>query len=113
MANITVPTRSDRVTNGRYLQGGVTTVNGNRLGWWERKIFAKSLMDIPFTLIRKYDRRPDILALDMYGKSNLMWFILQYNNISDVNVEFVAGAVIMLPTKGRLTTELLTKTQPL
>lgn len=103
--------RSDQVPNGRYSQGGQTTVVGNKIGWWERQIFPKSELDVKFTLTKKYHRRPDILAYDMYGKAALQWLVLQYNSISDVTTEFVEGAEIMLPTKGRVFSEMLTKKQ--
>lgn len=101
--------RSDQQTGGRYVQGGTVDVNGRRLGWWERKVFTKSPTDIPFTITSQYARRPDKLAYDLYGRASLQWFIMQYNNISDLNVDFLVGAKITLPTASRLFSELLTK----
>lgn len=102
-------TRSDQVRNSRYNQGGKADVSGNRLGWWERKLYKSSPMDISLTLSKRYALRPDLVAIDMYGKANLMWFVLQYNSISDLTEDFVEGSVIYLPTKGRLFGELLSK----
>lgn len=102
--------RSDQRRDGRYVQGGKVDVKGNRLGWWERRIFPKAHSDIQYTITKKYTGRPDLLAYDMYGRANLQWFILQYNNISDVNVEFVEGAEILLPTSQRVFGELLSNT---
>lgn len=99
--------RSNQRRDGRYVQGGKVEVRGNRLGWWERKIFPRSQTDVQFYVTKKYVSRPDLLAYDVYGRSNLMWFILQYNNISDVEVDFVEGTEIMLPTASRLFGELL------
>ncbi len=109
MAHTVVPTRSDQVTNGRYNQGGDTTVNGNSIGWWEQRIFQKSDTDIPVVITKQYDRAPDILAFELYGKATLQWFILQYANIIDVNTEFVPGVTILLPTRARLFGEILTR----
>jgi hypothetical protein len=100
--------RSDQQRMSRYNTGGTPTINGNNIGWWERAIFPTDPSDVPLTLGRKYAMRPDLVAFDMYGKSSLQWFILQYNTISDVNVEFVEGTTIMLPTSDRLFTSLLT-----
>ena len=102
-------TRSDDVTNGRYSMGGKSDVIGNRIGWWERRIFPTSPLDATISLPRKYAGRPDLLAYDLYGRASLQWFVLQYNNISDVNEEFVEGAILILPSSGRLFGELLGK----
>lgn len=94
---------------GRYWGGGYTTVKGNRLGWWERTIFKTDPSDVSFELIQKYNLRPDLVAFDMYGRSDLQWFVMQYNNISDVTVEFVTGTTIVLPTRARLLGGMLVK----
>jgi hypothetical protein len=98
--------KSNTQRGGRYVQGGVVDDFTNRLGWWERTVFPKSPTDVPLVLTAKYNKRPDSLAYDLYGKSGLMWFILQYNSISDVNT-FVAGLSLILPTRDRLFGELL------
>lgn len=103
--------RSDQQRLSRYVQGGTTTVfnQGRRLGWWERKLFTTSSTDIEFTITPKYQYRPDILAYDLYGDSELQWFIMQYNNVIDLYSDFITGNVITLPTESRLRTELLSK----
>lgn len=101
--------RSDQQNSGRYVFGGQVEVLGTRLGWWERTIFPKSTSDVKVTIISKYRGRPDNLAYDLYGKANLQWFILQYNNIVDVTTEFVEGVELILPTKARLFGELLVR----
>jgi hypothetical protein len=99
--------KSNTRGTGRYVQGGTTDDFSNRIGWWERKDFPKSSTDVPFVLTTKYNKRPDLLAFDLYGKAGLHWFILQYNAVSDVNT-FLAGLPLVLPTKARLFGELLT-----
>lgn len=102
--------RSDQQAGSRYKQGGdVTIVDGNKLGWWERKIMPKSTTDITFTVTAEYQYRPDKLAYDVYGRANLQWFVLQYNNVTDLFRDFAVGSVIVLPTKSRLYMELLSK----
>lgn len=102
--------RSDQKRSGRYVQGGTVTLEaGNRIGWWERKILPKSTSDIPFTITPKYAHRPDRLAYDIYGRADLQWFVLQYNNVVDLYIDFVVGKEIVLPTKARLFGELLSK----
>lgn len=101
---------SIELQNGRYVQGGNTTVMSGALGWWERRIFPRSTSDVQVKISTKYHRRPELLAFDVYGRATLMWVILQYNNIVDINMEFVEGKVIVLPSQSRLYTEILAKT---
>lgn len=103
--------RSDQYNKGRYSQGGKVSVlgGGTRLGWWERKVLPKDSSDVPFTITPKYKYRPDRLAYDIYGDSELQWFVMQYNNVTDLFVDFNVGKVVSLPTKTRLYTELLSK----
>lgn len=101
--------RSDQQRSGRFVYGGTPTLNNNRLGWWERRLFERSPLDVPFVITKRYDRRPDLLAYDLYGRANLMWFILQYNNVLDINTEFVEGIELTLPTSQRLFGEILAR----
>lgn len=98
---------SIREANSRYQRGGSTDQYSKRLGWWDRTIFAKDSSDIIYTIEPKYEYRPDLLAYDMYKNESLGWFILQYNNILDINTEFKTGNIIMLPTTSRLKLYLL------
>lgn len=101
--------KSNKQSAGRFVQGGKVDDFGNRLGWWEPKVFATSPSDVQLILTSKYNRRPDLLAFDLYGKSGLMWFVLQYNSISDIT-KFETGLTIVLPTRARLFGEMLTNT---
>lgn len=92
-----VPNRSDQNNRCRYVQGGTTESFPTRIGWWEREVFPSSVEDVVITLTARYNKRPDLLAADAYGSSTLMWFVLQYNNIVDINTEFLEGATIILP----------------
>lgn len=100
--------KSTDVPNGRYSQGGSTEIVGNRIGWWERKNFPKSTMDVSIVITKRYAHRPDLVAYDMYGKTSLMWVVLQYNTILDVMEDFTEGTVIRLPSRSRLFSQLLT-----
>lgn len=100
--------KSTDIPNGRYSQGGSTEVAGNRIGWWERKSFPKSTMDVSIVITKRYAHRPDLVAYDMYGKTSLMWVVMQYNAILDVMEDFTEGTVIRLPSRSRLFSQLLT-----
>ena len=103
--------RSDNGTNNRYIQGGTSESLPTRIGWWERTIYERSDTDVTIVLQNMHNKRPDIVSSLVYGSPAYTWFILQYNNIVDVNEEFVAGKAIMLPTRERLMTEILTRSR--
>lgn len=100
--------RSDLQRTSRYAKGGITEVKGDKLGWWDRKVFPKSNSDIAFPITARHHLRPDLIAADLYGRDSLQWFVLQYNSIADIHTELVQGATIILPTRARLFGELLT-----
>lgn len=100
--------RSDQQRGCRYQRGGTSELKGIRIGWWEQRIYEKSPGDIEFLITTRYHLRPDLLSADLYGRDDLMWFVLQYNTIVDLHTEFVEGKTIMLPTRTRLFSQLLT-----
>ena len=102
-------TRSTDRRNSRYVQGGTTDQFPNRLGVWVRRSFPEDNSDEFVTLTPRYDKRPWLLAFDKYQDAQLMWFVLQYNTILDVNTEFVTGKVMRLPTATRLRIDLLSR----
>lgn len=92
----------------RYVQGGITDVFTNRLGWWEPTLFTSQSDDIQiFALPSKYNTRPDLLAYDTYGKATLAWIVLQYNLIVDIEEQFVTGVALTLPSVARVTQSML------
>ena len=105
-----MPINSIYNKDSRYVQGGTTTVEVDKLAWWERILFVEDTSDIIFTLTAQYNRRPDILAKTLYGKATLMWVILQLNNINDINEEFIEGKELRLPTRERIQLEILHRT---
>jgi len=101
MANSSVDNKKSR-----YVKGGITEVFSTRLGWWERIIYERSKDDISYTIEAKYNLRPDLLAFDLYGSPVYTWVILQYNNILDINLEFVEGKTITIPSPNRVKLEM-------
>jgi hypothetical protein len=101
--------RSDRQNQGRYLQGGGVESFPNRIGWWERTPMEFANSDVEYEIIPKYHKRPDLLAFDLYGSARLMWLVLQFNTIVDINTEFVTGKKIRLPLRSRVYSELLSR----
>ena len=101
-------TNSADQQRSRYVQGGRVDRFQNRLGWWERFQLPRSSDDLTFRITRQFDRRPDLVAFHIYGQVSLMWLVLQYNSIVDINTEFIAGKDLILPTFARVQTQILT-----
>lgn len=102
-------TSSVNKRNSRYVQGGTTTTFPRRLGWWDRRVMEKDDDDLFITVSTRQDRRPDIIAFDMYGKPELAWVVLQFNNIVDIQLELRAGAELRLPTADRVFFDMLNR----
>lgn len=49
----------------------------------------------------KQDRRPDILAHELYGNAKLWWVFAEFNpdSLNDPIVDFTAGKTIIVPTR--------------
>lgn len=103
------PTNSTDQKVSRYVQGGITDRFSNRLGWWERIIIPKATDDFPYTIPAAFNKRPDLVAKAVYNQVGLMWLVLDFNNIVDVETEFVTGAVLKLPTQRRVLLSIIVK----
>ena len=101
---------STKKNHSRYTQGGDTDIFVNRLGWWEPlDLQGNETNDIIIkSLAKVYEKRPDLLAFDVYRRSDFEWIILQYNNIVDVTEEFIAGARIVMPSRLRVLGDIMT-----
>ena len=72
-----------------------------------RDIPAKS-SDTYYEIDAVYSRRPDLLASDLYGDSNLWWVfaVRNPNTIKDPIFDFTAGKRIYIPQKETITSAL-------
>lgn len=94
----------------RMLDGGISEIKGNKIGWWERRTLQKnSVTDRIILITEKYDKRPDLMARDYLGSTRLMWIVLQYNNIVDIEQEFVLGKEVIIPSRTRAESEFTRK----
>lgn len=94
----------------RYTQGGQSTISiDNKVKWWERTVIKKSGDDLIVEIIPRFNIRPDRMAFELYGKSELGWIILQYNSIVDINDEFITGKFIKAPHPNRVIFDILNK----
>lgn len=64
--------------------------------------------DVLYEIKPAYNRRPDLLAYDMYGKKELWWVFAQRNPevLKDPVFDFVSGTKIYLPQGSNLRTRL-------
>ncbi len=100
---------SSKNRNSRLVQGGIVDIYKKRLGWWEKRVFEKQNDDFVLNVLGHETARPDLISQRVYGKPIYAWLVLQYNNISDPEVELVAGKEITLPTTSRLVLNIITK----
>lgn len=58
-----------------------------------------------FTLTQKYDRRPDLLAYDLYGEAKFWWIFALYNKnaILDPINDFTTGKILNIPKRNFVT----------
>lgn len=93
----------------RYVQGGTSETNKIGIGWWERRILPTDPTDIIYYVENQYAHRIDLIASVFYGDSRYWWVIAQINNIIDPYNEIEPGRMLVIPTKSRVFSELLTK----
>jgi hypothetical protein len=72
---------------------------GNFLDVMTNRPITKQPDDVLYEIDSVYEFRPDLLAADMYGTSNLWWVFAQRNpnTLVDPLRDFVAGTRIYIP----------------
>lgn len=103
------PTSSTDQKSSRYVQGGLTDVFPDRLGWWEMYELPTATDDITFVVPPAFDKRPDLVAKAVYNQVTLMWLVLQYNKIVDIEVDFRSGLSLTLPSQRRVLLNIISK----
>jgi len=80
-------------------QQGVET-----LGILKKRLFAFEPDDILYEIDSFYDKRPDLLAHDLYGSAKLWWVFMHRNMdiVTDPIFSFVEGVQIRIPKKSTL-----------
>ena len=89
-------------TSSRYVQGGVSETQDNKIEWWERTIFKKDPSDQIYVIENIYQGRLDSISAVFYGDPRFWWFLAQYNNVLDPASEILPGRILLIPTKDRL-----------
>ena len=85
-----------------------TASYGNFLDVMTYRIFPARADDVLYTIDAVYKNRPDLLAYDLYGNSNLWWVfaVRNPNTLKNPLGDFVPGVTIAIPKKSTLTTAL-------
>lgn len=93
----------------RYVQGGTTDIFKKRLGWWERKIIPKRDDDIIHIITNEQVDKPWLISNKIYNTPDLLWLVLQYNDILDPTIELFVGKELRLPSPSRVLLTILTR----
>ena len=83
-----------------------TSLNRKYLSIYEPPLTIDTLSEETTTYIiqPKFDRRPDLMAFELFGSARLWWVFAQrnINTIKDPVYDFEAGVEIYLPKGGNL-----------
>jgi hypothetical protein len=82
-----------------------TEINGKYLDIANFPNLPKEQDDVLYTILPAHHNRPDLLAYDLYGDSNLWWVFAMRNPdiIKDPVFDLIAGARIYIPKQKNLT----------
>ncbi len=84
------------------------SANGKYLDQYVTRNVPASVDDVAYEIATKYNLRPDLLAYDLYGNSNL-WCVFAERNPNTLKVpvgDFREGILIRIPNKQTLMTSL-------
>lgn len=94
----------------RYVQGGTAELSGNKVAWWERRdIVSGDINEESYTVTNLTAGRPDLIANEFYGNTELEWIVLQHNSIVDIIEEIAVGKTLKLPSRSFVHTNIITK----
>ena len=83
-----------------------TSLNKKYLGIYKPSLTRETLSAETKSILveSKYDRRPDLLANDLYGNSKVWWVFAHYNReeLKDPIFDFRAGMTIVVPKNFRV-----------
>lgn len=81
---------------------------GNFLDVMVNRKLSKQVDDVKYVIDKVYQNRPDLLAFDLYGDSNLWWVFVQRNPdvLRDPVFDFLPGVTIYIPKKNTIVNDL-------
>ena len=62
---------------------GVTDIIGRYMTYYIHRRIPPNALDVIVTLDDRYDKRPDLLAADVYGDPDLFWVVGLRNGLED------------------------------
>lgn len=74
-----------------------TPIIGRFLTYYVHRTVPPHFLDVIITLEADYDKRPDLLANDLYGDPDLFWVIAGRNGLQDPIFDFRAGNRYVIP----------------
>ena len=84
-----------------------TVLNRRNLELYNPKLSLETLSEETLKIIvqPKFDKRPDLLAFELYGSARLWWVFAHYNRdtLKDPIFDFKAGVKIVVPKTYRVT----------
>lgn len=85
-----------------------TSQENSYLDTMVNRSIPKKTDDVVYTIDAIYNRRPDLLAFDLYGDARLWWVFAQRNPnvLQDPVFDFLPGVTIYIPKKETLVTAL-------
>ena len=85
-----------------------TSIIEGYLSYFKIRPIPADMDDFLYTIEPQYNRRPDLLAFDLYKTSKLWWVFMQRNLdvIQDPIYDFVPGVQIYIPKNSSLRTVL-------
>lgn len=77
----------------------LTGIKDHYLDLMVNRPIPKLISDVEFTITQTYHMRPDLLAFDLYGDSELWWVFAQRNPdiLKNPLVDFSVGTVLQVP----------------
>lgn len=78
--------------------------------WRKPSILTRPVSDselVRYVVPKNREGRPDLIANDFYGVSELDWVIIAFNNALDVFNWPTAGQIVIIPQSSRVAAELL------
>lgn len=90
--------------NTRYTNGIIATNRSSKDFLVLRKPLnlEESSTDTFIVVTQQYEKRPDLVANQVYGKSELWWAIYEFNNIKDPFFDLRAGQILRIPSVERV-----------
>ena len=76
---------------------GVTDIIGRFMTYYIHRRIPPNALDVVVPLDARYDKRPDLLAADIYGDPDLFWVVPLRNGLQDPVFDLKRGEEFTIP----------------